>query len=159
MRSNTRRCFSRPLFFFYVYTSECTSVCACVAGGLFLNRSKTIFRVSLSRSAHQRLTLTSTVLRFRGPRGTQEREHLEFLDSFISFSRDINRKSRAPIFFPLREILTRISTLEVELHLLAVDNNAQTYYDNNDDATSRSYFWRQTCESNNSPSALISRSS
>lgn len=103
-----------------------TSVCACVAGGLFLNRSKTIFRVSLSRSAHQRLTLTSTVLRFRGPRGTQEREHLEFLDSFISFSRDINRKSRAPIFFPLREILTRISTLEVELHLLAVDNNAQT---------------------------------
>lgn len=47
-------------------------------------------------------------------------------------------------------------------YILVVDNkraNVSNYYDNNDDATndSRSYFWRQTCESNNSPSALISR--
>lgn len=165
MRSNA---VSLALSYVYaMYTRECVYTCVYACGGLFLNRSKTIFRVSLSRSAHQRLTLTSTVLRFRGPRGTHKSEHLEFLDSFFPrdqlHSRDIiNRRSPFPFTrSSSSSFSSSFSSLArgVVHSLLIIKRKARisNCYDNNDDATSRSYFWRQTCESNNSPSALISR--
>lgn len=132
MRSNALSVSLALSYVYAMYTRECVYTCVYACGGLFLNRSKTIFRVSLSRSAHQRLTLTSTVLRFRGPRGIHKSEHLEFLDSFFPrdqlHSRDIiNRR----FSFSLYEILLLLLLLFLPRSrccTLAVDNKAQSTY-------------------------------